>query len=192
MTLVALAAAAAAVPTIAAPIGAASAVSDMDVPRKRGPGRSKGSGKKVATVAMVAPSPARCRGRLPGSKNKKTLAALATTPSGSGGPVVGASSPAGPSRLRPTLPTLQPPVYTSAQGWSTFIVPVLAGAKDRLRLPSQFVEAMEGQEMAYATLRECSVGQPRYHVEVYYDGEGECYFHDGWLKFFADYGVHAG
>jgi hypothetical protein len=29
---------------------------------------------------------------------------------------------------------------------------------------------MEGQEMAYATLRECSVGQPKYHVEVYYDG----------------------
>jgi hypothetical protein len=69
---------------------------------------------------------------------------------------------------------------------------VLAGAKDRLRLPSQFVEAMEGQEMAYAMLRECSVGQPRYRVEVYYESEGECYFHDGWPKFFTDYGVHAG
>jgi hypothetical protein len=46
--------------------------------------------------------------------------------------------------------------------------------------------------MAYATLRECSVGQPRYRVEVYYDGEGECYFRDGWSKFFADYGVHIG
>jgi hypothetical protein len=69
---------------------------------------------------------------------------------------------------------------------------VLAGAKDCLRLPSQFVEAMEGQEMAYATPRECSVGQPRYRVEVYYDGEGECYFRNGWPKFFADYGVHAG
>jgi hypothetical protein len=46
--------------------------------------------------------------------------------------------------------------------------------------------------MAYATLRECSVGQPRYHVEVYYDGKGECYFRNGWPKFFADYGVHAG
>jgi hypothetical protein len=28
---------------------------------------------------------------------------------------------------------------------------------------------MEGQEMAYATLQECSVGQPKYRVEVYYD-----------------------
>jgi hypothetical protein len=44
---------------------------------------------------------------------------------------------------------------------------------------------MDGHEMAYATLRECSVGQPRYRVEVYYDGEGVCYF-------FADNGVHVG
>jgi hypothetical protein len=51
---------------------------------------------------------------------------------------------------------------------------------------------MEGQEMAYATLRECSVGQPKYRVEVYYDGQGVCYFRDGWSKFFIDYGVHEG
>jgi hypothetical protein len=69
---------------------------------------------------------------------------------------------------------------------------VLAGAEDRLPLPSQFVEAMEDQEMAYAILQECSVGQPRYRVEVYYDGEGKCYFRNGWPMFFADYGVHAG
>jgi hypothetical protein len=48
-------------------------------------------------------------------------------------------------------PALQPPAYISAEGWSTFIIPMLAGAKDLLRLPSQFVESMEGQEMAYAT-----------------------------------------
>jgi hypothetical protein len=69
---------------------------------------------------------------------------------------------------------------------------MLAGAKDCLRLPSWFVETMEGQEMAYATLRECIIGQPRYHIEVYYDGKGVCYFRDGWLKFFTDYGVHEG
>jgi hypothetical protein len=54
------------------------------------------------------------------------------------------------------------------------------------------MEAMEGQEMAYAILQECSAGQPKYCVEVYYDGEGKCYFRNGWPKFFADYGVHAG
>jgi hypothetical protein len=51
---------------------------------------------------------------------------------------------------------------------------------------------MEGQEMAYAKLRECSSGQPSYHVEVYYDGQGECYFRGGWSKFFFDYGAHEG
>jgi hypothetical protein len=90
------------------------------------------------------------------------------------------------------LPVLQPPAYTLVEGWSTFIISVLAGVKDHLRLPSQFVEAMEGQEMAYTTLQEYSVGQPKYCVEVYYDGDGECYFRNGWPKFFADYGMHAG
>jgi hypothetical protein len=51
---------------------------------------------------------------------------------------------------------------------------------------------MEGQEMAYAILQECSAGQPKYRVEFYYDGEGMCYFRNGWRKFFVDYGVHAG
>jgi hypothetical protein len=89
-------------------------------------------------------------------------------------------------------PVLQPPAYTTAEGWSTFIVPGLAGAKDCLRLPSRFMEVMEGQEMSYATLQECSIGQPKYRVAVYYDGGGECYFRNGWPKFFADYGMHAG
>jgi hypothetical protein len=87
---------------------------------------------------------------------------------------------------------LQPLEYISAQGWSTCIIPVLAGARDRLRLPTQFTSSMEDQELAYARLRECSGGQPTYHVEVYYDGQGECYFRDGWSKFFVDYGVHEG
>jgi hypothetical protein len=51
---------------------------------------------------------------------------------------------------------------------------------------------MEGQEMAYAKLRECSGGQPLYRVEVYYDDQEVCYFCDGWSKFFLDYGAHEG
>jgi hypothetical protein len=50
------------------------------------------------------------------------------------------------------LSTLPPPAYASAEGWSTFIILVLTGAEDHLRLPSLFVEAMEGQEMAYTIL----------------------------------------
>jgi hypothetical protein len=51
---------------------------------------------------------------------------------------------------------------------------------------------MEDQELAYAKLRECSGGQPTYRVEVHYDGQGVCYFRDGWSKFFVDYGMHEG
>jgi hypothetical protein len=31
-----------------------------------------------------------------------------------------------------------------------------------------------------------------YRVEIYYDSQGVCHFHDGWSKFFIDYGVHEG
>jgi hypothetical protein len=51
---------------------------------------------------------------------------------------------------------------------------------------------MEGHEMAYATLQECSVSQPKYRVEVYYNGQGVCFLRDRWSKFFIDYGVHEG
>jgi hypothetical protein len=98
----------------------------------------------------------------------------------------------GPSRPWLEKPALQPPAYISAEGWSTCIIPVLAGARDLLHLPNQFTSLMEDQEMAYAKLWECSGGQPTYRVEVYYDGQGVCYFRDGWSKFFIDYGVHEG
>jgi hypothetical protein len=135
-TLAALAAAAAAAPTVAAAIGAAPAFGGEGAQRKQGPGRPKGSGKGAAPAAAAAPSPPRRCGRPPGSKNKKTLAALGVTAFGSAGPHGAASPPAILSRAQPVLPALQPPAYISVEGWSTFIVPVLAGARDRLRLPS--------------------------------------------------------
>jgi hypothetical protein len=114
-------------------------------------------------------------------------AAASTTPS------TAAAATAGPSRLLSALPlVIQPPAYSSVDGYITFIVLVLAGCGDRLRLPSKFVEAMEGQELARTVMQECSAGQPTYEVEVYYDGEGKCYFRDGWPKFFAEYGVKEG
>jgi hypothetical protein len=66
--------------------------------------------------------------------------------------------PGGSSRLRSEKLALQQPAYISAEGWSTCIIPMLAGARDLLCLPSQFADSMEGQEMAYAKLRECSGG----------------------------------
>jgi hypothetical protein len=87
---------------------------------------------------------------------------------------------------------IQLPAYSLVDGYITFIVLVLAGCADRLRLPSKFVEAMEGQELACAVVQECSTGQPMCEVKVYYDGEGKCYFRNGWPKFFVEYGMQEG
>jgi hypothetical protein len=56
-TVPAVAASVGAAPAVAASVGAVPAVGGVDVPRKRGPGRPKGSKKKTAMVAAVAPSP---------------------------------------------------------------------------------------------------------------------------------------
>jgi hypothetical protein len=182
-TLEALAAATTVAPSTSVATRAARAPGDADILEKRGPGHPKGSGRKTAPAAAATPSSPRRRGRPPGSKNKKTLAARSR---------VAASPPDGPSRLWSEKPALQPPAYISAEGWSTCIIHVLAGAHNLLCLPSKFTDSMEGQEMAYAKLQECSGGQPKYRVEIYYDGQGVCYFRDGWSKFFIDYGVHEG
>jgi hypothetical protein len=89
-------------------------------------------------------------------------------------------------------PVIQLPAYSSVDGNITFIVPVLAGCGNRLRLPSKFMEAMEGQELAHAIVQECSAGQPTCKVKVYYDGEGKCYFRNGWPKFFVEYSKQEG
>jgi hypothetical protein len=170
-TLEALAAKAAAAASTSVAPQAAGASGDTGIPEKRRPGRPKGSRKKTASAAAAAPSSSRRRGRPLGSKNKKVPAVfrVAATPAG---PSAGAPPPLGPSRPWLEKPALQPPAYISAQGWSTSIIPVLAGAQDLFRLPTQFTSSMEDQEMAYAKLRECSGGQPTYRVEVYYDGQG--------------------
>jgi hypothetical protein len=156
--LVALAATSATATTISAATRAARAPGGVGVPEKRGPGRPKGSGRKAVPIAAAAPSPPRRRRRSLGSKNKKTLAALGAAASHSARLCTMTSPPDGPSQLRSEKPALQPPAYVSAEGCSTCIIPVLAGAQDLLRLPSQFTDLIEGQEMAYATLRECSGG----------------------------------
>jgi hypothetical protein len=170
-TLEALAAKAAAAASSSVAPQATGTLGDVAIPEKRKPGRPKGSGKRKAPVADAAPSSSRRRGQPPGSKNKKAPAVFRVdaTPAG---PRATVPPPLGPSRPWLEKPALQPLEYISAQGWSTCIIPVLAGARDRLRLPTQFTSSMEDQELAYARLRECSGGQPTYRVEVHYDGRG--------------------
>jgi hypothetical protein len=148
----------------------AGAPSDAGIPEKWRPGCLKGSRRKTASAATAAPSSPRQHERPLGSKNKKAPAAFRATASTSARLRAAASPPVGPSRPWLEKPALQPPAYISAEGWSTCIILVLAGAWDLLGLLSQFMSSMEDQEMAYAKLRECSGSQPTYCVEVYYDG----------------------
>jgi hypothetical protein len=168
-TLEALTAKAAAAASTSATPQAARASNGVGIPEKWRPGRLKGSGKKSASAAAASPSSSHRRGRLPGSKNKKTPAVfkIAATPAK---PRTATPPPLGPSRPWLEKSAHQLLAYISAQGWSTYIISMLAGARDLLRLPTQFASSMEDQETAYAKLRECSGGQPSYRVEVYYDG----------------------
>jgi hypothetical protein len=127
-TLAALAAANATAATATAATGVALAPGGEGIPERWGPGRPRKRGRKDAPIAATASSPSHRRGRPPGSKNKKTLAALGAAASDSARPRAATSSPGGPSQLRPEKLALQPPAYLSAEGWSTCIVPVLAGA----------------------------------------------------------------
>jgi hypothetical protein len=104
---------------------------------RRGQGRSRGSNKKVGTMVAVASPPSAPRhGRPLGSKNKKTLAALAVA-AGATGSAVATVASVGPSQFRLVLPPAQqPPAYTSVSWYTTFIVLVLARCGDRLCLPS--------------------------------------------------------
>jgi hypothetical protein len=135
-TLEALAAAAAIAPPTSVATRATRAPGDVGVPEKRGPSRPKGSGRKTAPAVVATPSSPRRRGWPPGSKNKKTLAVLGATASTSARPRAVASPPVGPSRPWSKKPALQPPAYISTEGWSTSIIPVLAGAQHLLCLPS--------------------------------------------------------
>jgi hypothetical protein len=135
-TLAALAAAATTAATITTATGVALALGGEGIPERRGPGRPRKRGRKDALAAVAASSPFCRHGRPPGSKNKKTLAALGAAASDSVRPRAATLSPDGPSRLRPEKLALQPPAYLSAEGWSTCIIPVLAGAQDLLRLLS--------------------------------------------------------
>jgi hypothetical protein len=146
-TLEALAAKATATASTSAAPRAARASGDAGVLEKRRPGHPKGSGKKTASAVAAAPSSSRRRGRPLGSKNKKAPAVfrVAATPAG---PRAVAPPQLGPLRSWLEKPALQPPTYILAQGWTTCIIPALAGSRDLLCLPSQFTDSMEGQEMA--------------------------------------------
>jgi hypothetical protein len=59
-------------------------------------------------------------------------------------------------------------------------------------LPFRFINTMGGSMLMHAIVEECSGGQPSYPIEIYHDGKGKSYLHDGWPKFVEDYDLKLG
>jgi hypothetical protein len=60
------------------------------------------------------------------------------------------------------------------------------------RLPRNFTNFMDGQELREAVLREQSGSGTPYEVEVWYDGDGEQYLKGGWSQFAEDHDIYQG
>jgi hypothetical protein len=51
---------------------------------------------------------------------------------------------------------------------------------------------MGGNMLMHAIMEECSGDQPLCPIEIFHDGEGKSYLHDGWPKFVEDYDLKLG
>jgi hypothetical protein len=60
------------------------------------------------------------------------------------------------------------------------------------RLPSKFMNFMDGRELRKVVLHEHSSGGTPYEVEVWYNGTGEQFFKGGWSRFVEDHDLHQG
>jgi hypothetical protein len=139
---------------------------------KRGRGRPRGSKNKTTIAAMGASSSALVKRRLGhpvGSKNK---------------PKVPFAIP-GPSAPSPGTSSSSPRIYS-------FFCICNAQCREIQRMPSKFMNFMDGRELREAVLREHSGGGTPYEVEVWYDGAGEQFFKGGWSRFAEDHDLHQG
>jgi hypothetical protein len=126
---------------------------------KRGRGHPRGSKNMASIDALVTSSSAQVKrhpGRPAGSKNKPKVPLTAPGPST---PPASVSPP--PSRL-----------------FSFFCIAGLQ-CREIQRLPSKFMNFMDGWELREAVLREHSGGGTPYEVEMWYDGAGEQFFKGG-------------
>jgi hypothetical protein len=125
----------------------------------------------------------RGRGRPRGSKNNTTAAAMGASSSSlvkrrSGRPAESKNKPKVPSVIPgPSVPS--PGTSSSSPGiYSVFCI-CNTQCREIQRLPSKFMDFMDGQELREAVLREHSGGGTPYEVEVWYDGTGEQFFKGG-------------
>jgi hypothetical protein len=139
---------------------------------KRGRGCPRGSKNKFSIDALAASSSAvvkRRPGRPAGSKNKPKVHLAAPSPST---PSASVSPP--PPRL-----------------FSFFCI-TGPQCREIQRLPSKFMNFMDGRELCEAVLHEHSGGGTPYKVEVWYDSAGEQFFKGGWSQFVEDHDLHQG
>jgi hypothetical protein len=96
---------------------------------------------------------------------------------------VGGSSNATAKKARappPRPPTKQRLSYILKHGFATAMVPLLAGSRERLLLPANFIGTM-GKNPPTSFM-----------IEVLHDKEGKSYLTGGWERFFTDYGLERG
>jgi hypothetical protein len=106
--------------------------------------------------------------------------------------------PAG-SKNKPKVPSAIPGQSAPSPGTSSsspriysFFCICNAQYREIQRLPSKFMDFMDGRELREAVLREHSGGETPYEVEVWYDGAGEQFFKGGWSRFVEDHDLHQG
>jgi hypothetical protein len=115
--------------------------------------------------------------------------AVGAAPPGLIGTGVGCSS--GAATTKPRKPRRSPPrqrlSYVSEHGFTTFVVHLRAGCKERLPLPASFIGTMGRNPPTSIMVEEGSGGQPLYLVEILHDEQGKSYLTDGWTRFIDDY-----
>jgi hypothetical protein len=143
----------------------------------------------VAAVNAIVPAAASSIAGLTGTPLEAAAAlvgaamAFGAAPPGLVVENVGSSSraAAGKAKTRPPRPpSRQRLSYIPKHGFTTSVVPLLAGCEKRLPLPAIFVGTMGKVPPTNIMVEDGSGGQPLYQVDILHDEEGKSYLTEGW------------
>jgi hypothetical protein len=160
-----------------------------------------GGAVAVATANAVVPATVTSIAGLTGTPLEAAAAligaamALGAAPLGLAVENVGGSSSAaaGKAQARPPHPlSRQWLSYVSKHGFTTSVVPLLAGCREHLPLPASFIGTMGKNPPTSIMVEDGSSGQPLYLIKVLHDEGGKSYLTDGWAQFFTDYVLERG
>jgi hypothetical protein len=143
----------------------------------------------VTSVAGLAVTPLEAVAALVGA----TMVVRATPLGLAGGNIGGSSSAVADKARKPRRPPPQQRLsYTPKHGFTTSVVHLLAGCKERLPLPASFIGTVGKNPPTSIMVEEGSGGQPLYVVEILHDEQGKSYLTDGWTRFLDDYDLKWG